>query len=291
MPRRVSAATLALENQPHALYRFFDRTDVLLYVGITADLPTRLKSHRKGKPWWTQVANITIEPFETRQEALDAEKRAIREEGPLHNDQHNPHVWVETGVRPEDIDGAWIAENWRKVHPYVRDHVEMPAWHTGRYELAGSILEEFTIGEADRFIAAGRAQGEADGEDGLGGEEAIARAVFAAVAEMQTDIAVLTTAAHALLDVLPPEQVYSALAKDLGEQINDTRTLAASVRLVAQSMAVAYLNGLDGADRAACLKRAQDANPTLAGLELAHEAVVSARAREAFDLPLTDSEG
>ena len=74
MPRRVSVASLAINNQPHALYRFFDRTDVLLYVGITANLPTRMKNHSKGKPWWTQIHNITIEHFDTRQDALDAER-------------------------------------------------------------------------------------------------------------------------------------------------------------------------------------------------------------------------
>lgn len=89
MTNRVSAALVQLPHKPHALYRFFDRTDVLLYVGITADLPTRLKNHRREKPWWVHVHHITVDQFDTRQDALDAEAEAIRTEGPLHNDQHN----------------------------------------------------------------------------------------------------------------------------------------------------------------------------------------------------------
>lgn len=89
MQQRVSAASMALGSRPHALYRFFDRTDALLYVGITMDLGARLKSHRREKPWWLDIHHITVEHFATRAEALAAEAKAIRAEGPLHNDQHN----------------------------------------------------------------------------------------------------------------------------------------------------------------------------------------------------------
>lgn len=92
--RRVSAASLQLNDRPHALYRFYDRTDVLLYVGITVDLPTRIKQHLSGKPWWSQVANMRVEHYPTRAEALEAERVAIETEGPLYNDQHNQIVEI-----------------------------------------------------------------------------------------------------------------------------------------------------------------------------------------------------
>lgn len=94
MVTRVSAAALALSAKPHALYRFYDRTDALLYVGITVDLPARIKNHSRKKSWWRDVHHIAVEQHDTRQEALDAEAEAIREEGPLHNDQHNLMVQV-----------------------------------------------------------------------------------------------------------------------------------------------------------------------------------------------------
>lgn len=93
MPR-VSVGQAELATKPHALYRFYDRTDVLLYVGISIDLPARLRKHRREKPWWLEIANITVEPHDSRAEALAAEAVAITEETPLYNDQHNPTVHV-----------------------------------------------------------------------------------------------------------------------------------------------------------------------------------------------------
>ncbi|MFI7073604.1 GIY-YIG nuclease family protein [Micromonospora sediminicola] len=180
MPRRVSAASLAINNQPHALYRFFDRTDALLYVGITMNLPARLKQHRKDKHWWLQVTNIVIEPFETREAALAAEKKAIRDESPVYNDQHNEHVWVEHSTRPEDIDSDWIERNWQKVHPYVRDHVEVPSWERGRRDLAETILDFYGPAEHRQFEQAARESAEDDGEDEPAGAELIAMSAIEA---------------------------------------------------------------------------------------------------------------
>lgn len=73
----------------HALYRFYDATGQLLYVGITADPGSRWRSHAREKPWWHQVAHITLEAHPTRETVLDAERAAIRRERPLHNVVHN----------------------------------------------------------------------------------------------------------------------------------------------------------------------------------------------------------
>ena len=45
----------------HALYRFYATDGALLYVGITADPGTRWRAHSHDKPWWHEVANVTIE--------------------------------------------------------------------------------------------------------------------------------------------------------------------------------------------------------------------------------------
>jgi predicted GIY-YIG superfamily endonuclease len=91
---RISRGLYELPTKEHALYRFYDRTDALLYVGITMDLPKRFKQHRKGKPWWLAVTRVEVEHFDTRGEALGAEKTAIKDECPLYNDQHNEFVEV-----------------------------------------------------------------------------------------------------------------------------------------------------------------------------------------------------
>lgn len=69
----------------NVLYRFYTKTGQLLYVGITMDPANRFKSHRGHKLWWSDVAGITLEHYETRTELANAERRAIQVEHPLHN--------------------------------------------------------------------------------------------------------------------------------------------------------------------------------------------------------------
>lgn len=88
----ISIGQAGLNGRPHALYRFYDRSDVLLYVGITVDPGARFKKHGGDKEWWTEVDRIGIEHYATRTEALEAERKAIKEEQPLHNVVHNQFV-------------------------------------------------------------------------------------------------------------------------------------------------------------------------------------------------------
>jgi len=89
---RISVGMDGLSSMPHALYRFYDATDVLLYVGITVDLPKRMKQHRGSKPWWALVDHMQVEHFDSRTEVAAAEKAAICSEHPLFNDTHNTFV-------------------------------------------------------------------------------------------------------------------------------------------------------------------------------------------------------
>lgn len=97
MPK-ISVGKAALESRPHILYRFYDRTGVLLYVGITVDFETRMAAHSKDKAWWSQVDRKAthVEYHDCRRDALDAERDAIRAERPVHNDHHNEWVELET---------------------------------------------------------------------------------------------------------------------------------------------------------------------------------------------------
>lgn len=70
---------------PTAVYRLFDETDRLLYVGITCDLALRLADHKLCKPWWSVVVRVEVEMFSSRAEALAEERDAIATEVPLHN--------------------------------------------------------------------------------------------------------------------------------------------------------------------------------------------------------------
>lgn len=84
--------TESQDVRPHALYRFYGAGDILLYVGLTVDLPTRLNKHRSDKPWWTLVVRMTIEHHPDRISVEQAERHAIITERPLFNVQHNGRI-------------------------------------------------------------------------------------------------------------------------------------------------------------------------------------------------------
>lgn len=72
-----------------ALYRHFNSSGDLLYVGISLSWPARTKAHAQGARWFDQVARIEIENFSTREGALEAERQAIKSEKPQYNVIHN----------------------------------------------------------------------------------------------------------------------------------------------------------------------------------------------------------
>lgn len=78
-PRPVKQAT--------CLYRHFDVRGRLLYVGISLSVATRTLQHKCGSLWFRKVSNITLEWFPTREAAECAERKAIAEEKPRHNQQ------------------------------------------------------------------------------------------------------------------------------------------------------------------------------------------------------------
>lgn len=78
-----------MSERLHALYRFFDASGDLLYIGITLNPAGRWKQHREEKPWWEEVADITIETYPDRPSVLEAERSAIIAEHPRYNKTHN----------------------------------------------------------------------------------------------------------------------------------------------------------------------------------------------------------
>tara|TARA_B100001996_G_scaffold378720_1_gene363323 strand:- start:280 stop:846 length:567 start_codon:yes stop_codon:yes gene_type:complete len=67
-----------------ALYRFWSK-DELLYVGISLNVFARITQHKRDKVWFAEITNITVEHFDTREKALDAEAKAIKTEDPKYN--------------------------------------------------------------------------------------------------------------------------------------------------------------------------------------------------------------
>ena len=77
-----------MKNGPCSLYRHFCAEGRLLYVGISLSAFRRLGQHEKHSHWFDSVTDVTIKHFDTRVEALAAEKAAIKSENPLHNKRH-----------------------------------------------------------------------------------------------------------------------------------------------------------------------------------------------------------
>lgn len=73
---------------PTTLYRMFDGSGQLLYVGISSRGPRRFPEHRQRQEWWREVAEIRVEHYDVPIWAVEAERQAIEQERPLHNVVH-----------------------------------------------------------------------------------------------------------------------------------------------------------------------------------------------------------
>lgn len=78
------------ELRPGVVYRFFDATNALLYVGVTvAPAAGRLRQHSKESAWHVFAARVTEEPFADVRDADAAEIEAIVREKPIFNRRNN----------------------------------------------------------------------------------------------------------------------------------------------------------------------------------------------------------
>lgn len=97
-----------------ALYRHYDATGALLYVGITDCLSGRDKQHAATSHWHCNVQNTTTIWYDTRSDAIAAEREAIRNESPKHNIQNAARETcapVEQGVFRSAFMAAMAAQN------------------------------------------------------------------------------------------------------------------------------------------------------------------------------------
>jgi hypothetical protein len=83
------------------LYRFFDDSGVLLYVGISRHWTSRLNSHESRSEFFKLASHITLERYGTRAEVEQAETAAIVNEKPLYNRSQNPlhESWLDHFLR------------------------------------------------------------------------------------------------------------------------------------------------------------------------------------------------
>ncbi|WPR52815.1 GIY-YIG nuclease family protein [Streptomyces sp. S399] len=68
-----------------AVYRVYDEALRLLYVGMTRDVPARLRRHRNQTSWAHMARAVSVDWFSAVGRASRAEYYAIEREGPLYN--------------------------------------------------------------------------------------------------------------------------------------------------------------------------------------------------------------
>ena len=71
-------------DQPTCVYRFYDKSERLLYVGISMNLAGRIAKHRRSE-WWPLACYQEVTWFDGHEAAKSAEKHAIRDENPIYN--------------------------------------------------------------------------------------------------------------------------------------------------------------------------------------------------------------
>jgi predicted GIY-YIG superfamily endonuclease len=71
-----------------SLYRHFNNVGELLYVGVSLSALQRLGQHAENSEWFNSIDRVTIEHFDSREEALAAERSAIIQDRPMHNIHH-----------------------------------------------------------------------------------------------------------------------------------------------------------------------------------------------------------
>lgn len=71
----------------YSVYLLHNSDGVLIYVGATSNLTSRLNSHASTQLWWHEVdlTNVHTKWFKTHDEAADTEWRLIRDQQPRHN--------------------------------------------------------------------------------------------------------------------------------------------------------------------------------------------------------------
>lgn len=62
--------TLTQRPRRTALYRLYDRSGQLLYLGVAFDPKQRWRAHAKEQPWWPLVADRQVTWYPTREEAI-----------------------------------------------------------------------------------------------------------------------------------------------------------------------------------------------------------------------------
>jgi excinuclease UvrABC nuclease subunit len=91
-------------NGQTGLYRVFGEADSLLYIGISKHFGVRWQQHAQKQPWWNERRRMTVDFYDDREEALDAEALAIFTEQPKYNVLHRKQAQRLKRLRPGEVN-------------------------------------------------------------------------------------------------------------------------------------------------------------------------------------------
>lgn len=117
---------------PTSVYRYYDNSGLLLYVGITGRGVRRNIEHDKSKDWWPFVARQEVDHHPTRTTAANIERELIKQFRPPFNVQHNP------GWR--DTRDAYLA--YRGAHRQIDPGVLAARVDRGSQHLVGMVAQD-----------------------------------------------------------------------------------------------------------------------------------------------------
>lgn len=117
----MSTQTAGSNGKPSAVYRVFGDEDALLYIGVSDNFGQRWKQHAKVQPWWSDHHRMTVDWYDSREEAEDVETAAIKAEDPKYNITHSPRAAGRTRPRYQPDDRDFALEEARKKHDAAYD--------------------------------------------------------------------------------------------------------------------------------------------------------------------------
>lgn len=78
-----------MNNKKHALYRHYDKSGTLLYIGISNSVLVRLSRHKHSSSWLEDAVRMDTEYFKDKPTAEREEALAIKREKPKFNIRYN----------------------------------------------------------------------------------------------------------------------------------------------------------------------------------------------------------
>lgn len=207
-----------------ALYRFYDTTGALLYIGITDAPRARWYQHARDKEWWPEVSRRELTWFSTRELAANAEAAAIKAENPPYNHTHSPSPLLAEFGRT-----AWSFREAPSYHRQMATHlrqlvIEGEAKAGDRYPTTAELAEYFGVSTVtvQNALLVLKEIGFAVGKPG--------KAVYISIpypTEASEAVAIGTSGAGLALvgsdDVLPSLRVLTAMGLAAGTRMTERR--------------------------------------------------------------------